>query len=360
MSRTAKLIALLVTASAVFTLWPFEFQLPLFSVPNGAKLDQDGALVFESAGIVVDPAGGKMLYERLRDGRAITVAIVADSLSTKQAETGPGRRVSLSTDPHQRNITVGPRTDSLIFRIRTPETGDNGIVPGLRARSAFRPGHKQVLGATYDGERFRLFVDGRLADEQSSQGGLFSDWNPGYPLIFGNEATGDRPWLGRIYDVAVYDTAFDPKRVASLSPASLANQSPDRIYSLTARCLLRASRRATGDEGTLLGNCQIPRLLRVRHSIELFSAKSRDASDYFHGVVVWLPTGFVLGLALRLSSLKIVFLLIGTWATVLESAQMFVPSRSSSLTDLLVTFAAGSAGCLISRHIGRKCSTRLL
>ena len=84
MSRTAKLIALLVTASAVFTLWPFEFQLPSFSVPNGAKFDQDGALVFGSAGIVVDPAGGKMLYERLRDGRAITVAIVADSLSTAQ------------------------------------------------------------------------------------------------------------------------------------------------------------------------------------------------------------------------------------------------------------------------------------
>ena len=30
-------------------------------------------------------------------------------------------------------------------------------------------------------------------------------WDPGYPLLIGNEATLDRPWLGKIFFVALYD-----------------------------------------------------------------------------------------------------------------------------------------------------------
>lgn len=36
-----------------------------------------------------------------------------------------------------------------------------------------------------------------------------SNWDDGYPLLIGNEATGDRPWRGRVYSLEVTDT-FTP------------------------------------------------------------------------------------------------------------------------------------------------------
>ena len=37
----------------------------------------------------------------------------------------------------------------------------------------------------------------------------FRNWQADYAFLFGNEATGDRPWSGRIFEVALYDRALD-------------------------------------------------------------------------------------------------------------------------------------------------------
>ena len=41
----------------------------------------------------------------------------------------------------------------------------------------------------------------------------FSNWDTDYPLQLGNEATLDRPWLGKIFLLAVYDRALSPDEV---------------------------------------------------------------------------------------------------------------------------------------------------
>ena len=40
-------------------------------------------------------------------------------------------------------------------------------------------------------------------------------WEPGYPLLIGNEATLDRPWLGKVFFVALYDRALPPQEIES-------------------------------------------------------------------------------------------------------------------------------------------------
>ncbi len=42
------------------------------------------------------------------------------------------------------------------------------------------------------------------------------NWNPTYPLLLGNENTGDRPWSGRIYDVQLADLALTKAAVADV------------------------------------------------------------------------------------------------------------------------------------------------
>lgn len=42
-----------------------------------------------------------------------------------------------------------------------------------------------------------------------------SDWDPQFPFQLGNEATLDRPWLGRIYLVSIHERALLPREIAT-------------------------------------------------------------------------------------------------------------------------------------------------
>jgi VanZ family protein len=44
-------------------------------------------------------------------------------------------------------------------------------------------------------------------------GPVFFNWDPDYPLQLGNEVTLDRPWLGKIFLLAIYDRALSPDEV---------------------------------------------------------------------------------------------------------------------------------------------------
>ena len=54
----------------------------------------------------------------------------------------------------------------------------------------------------------RLYLDGVLITS-ATVGGNLSNWNTSYPLLLANELTGNRPWLGTLHLVAVYDSALD-------------------------------------------------------------------------------------------------------------------------------------------------------
>ncbi|MBN1675109.1 MAG: FecR domain-containing protein [Kiritimatiellae bacterium] len=49
--------------------------------------------------------------------------------------------------------------------------------------------------------------------QRRETGGRFSNWDPRLPLVLGNELTGDRPWLGELHLVAVYNRALSPAEI---------------------------------------------------------------------------------------------------------------------------------------------------
>jgi hypothetical protein len=58
-----------------------------------------------------------------------------------------------------------------------------------------------------------LYVNG-TAIESGHVGGDLSNWEDGFRLALGNELTEDRPWLGELYRVAMYDRALDAGQIA--------------------------------------------------------------------------------------------------------------------------------------------------
>ena len=58
-----------------------------------------------------------------------------------------------------------------------------------------------------------IYVDGEVAVSGDITGNL-SNWDLGYSLILGNEASGDRPWLGSFDLVAIYGRALSFEEVS--------------------------------------------------------------------------------------------------------------------------------------------------
>lgn len=95
-----------------------------------------------------------------------------------------------------------------------------------------------------------LLITGVLASvavvtAAGSYGSSLANWNHDYPLVLGNEHTGDRPWAGRLHGTAMYPLPLDPQQVASIaSESSMGPGSIERRRELGALLVL------TFDEGS--------------------------------------------------------------------------------------------------------------
>ena len=83
-----------------------------------------------------------------------------------------------------------------------------------------------------------LYVNGAVIQSGDVRGDL-SDWEDDFRLALGNELTGDRPWLGELYRVALYDRALDAGQIVRLAKAG-------RDQSATGALVLYEFRDGTG------------------------------------------------------------------------------------------------------------------
>jgi hypothetical protein len=129
------------------------------------------------------------------------------------AQDGPAGIVSLSADASARNFTLGQRSDTWDVRLRSTTSTANGI-PSLQTASGSldtRVFHI-VFTHSVSGAR-KMFIDG-VETAAVTAGGDLTGWNELYHLLVANEAGGDdRPWLGDLNLVAIYDRALDPQEI---------------------------------------------------------------------------------------------------------------------------------------------------
>lgn len=78
------------------------------------------------------------------------------------SQRGPARIVTSSRDVYSCNFMLGQVASALTFRLRTPNTGGNGINPALYTRPVLVANHPSFIAVTYDGKRSKLYVDGKV------------------------------------------------------------------------------------------------------------------------------------------------------------------------------------------------------
>ncbi len=162
------------------------------------------------------------------------------------AQAGPARIVSLSTDNYSRATTLGQTGNAAGYaynvRLNTTSTDQNGM-PECSSNEDFKIVSLQHI--VYTRDRYgneKIYVNG-LERYSGKRTGDFSSWGDGYKLVLANELTGNRPWRGTYYLVAIYNRALNDKEVVQnynagygklLFNSVLDNLEPETHYYLSA------------------------------------------------------------------------------------------------------------------------------
>jgi hypothetical protein len=135
---------------------------------------------------------------------------------------GPGRIVTMSKNWYYRNFTLGQAGDTFNQRLRTTATDANGIAPLVTPNGYLTSKLTHVLYIFDDTATARIYVNGAEASS-SKIGGDLSNWYGAYYFGLGNEMTLDRPWLGELYMVAIYNRALNADEIDQNFRAGLDN-----------------------------------------------------------------------------------------------------------------------------------------
>ncbi|MEM9598199.1 MAG: LamG domain-containing protein, partial [Acidobacteriota bacterium] len=172
---------------------------------DGGGIALESPTVLESAGAA----------DKISDAVALSGALTLEAwlAPTDLTLGGPARIVSLSDGWHDRNLTLGQGdgaggTDFYDLRLRSTATNANGYPSTAAPTGSLETGLQHVVATRSADGWIRLYVDDRLVTSRRMTGSL-AGWDSAYPLLLGNETTGDRPWLGELHLVAIYDRALD-------------------------------------------------------------------------------------------------------------------------------------------------------
>lgn len=185
----------------------------------GLRLREPVRLVSREAGAAISRA------IRERDAFSVVLRLVPDTGEPDFdiRRVGAARILSLSTDSHQRNLTIGQGEmragwEALSVRLRHAGGHSNGlpavVVPGGMAGAvAFD------LLVSYDRQGgLRIYRDGSLIEQRADLGSLV-DWSGSMPLVIGGEigvpADEMRPWTGTIQHLRIFDRAMAPQDLQS-------------------------------------------------------------------------------------------------------------------------------------------------
>lgn len=182
-----------------------------------------GGLSIDSATIISTTGAATKVIDAAQETDEISIEVWMKPANLTQ--DGPARMVTISADLTNRNTTLGQSQSGIEARLRSTATNDNGA-PGLATASGAISATLTHVVFTRDNDGQRtLYIDG-VQVASDTKGGNFSNWDAAYHLALGNELTADRPWLGELHLVAIYNRALTPAEVSQNYTVGLDDPDP--------------------------------------------------------------------------------------------------------------------------------------
>jgi hypothetical protein len=343
----------------IVLLYPYRFRKPTNHL---AWTSEANGVIFPSVGVIRSKHTPEALHNALISGQGLSVEVWLSAANIHQI--GPARIVSYSLNPSFRNFSLAQQGASLVMRLRTTKTNMNGTNPELTVENVFRAQVLEHIVVTYDFMKQRVYLNGQLRLEAPIPGGNFANWDPHYPLLLGNERTGDRPWEGSLFLAAIYNRAL-------LSEDVYQNYRTGKTFLATDG----APTKRVGDALVVLYlfnensgkviwdqsgspaklDLVIPKDMVKRFLDREFALNGSAAKDAAFNLAAFILLGFLIRQAIQKShrsrlkaSLAVI---VGglLFSVTIESLQYFIEDRSSSMLDVL----SNTAGVLLGLGLKR-------
>ncbi len=169
-----------------------------------------GGVVLTGKTMIASPGPAAKITKACVDSREMTLEVWLEPANTTQG--GPARIVTLSRDASSRNFTLGQCATKYDVRFRTTRTTHNGSPSLQTTEGAASTGLTHVVYTHDASGRRRLYVNG-TERAAGTIGGDLSNWDGSFKLALGDEVSGGRPWMGKLYLIAVYRRALGPEEV---------------------------------------------------------------------------------------------------------------------------------------------------
>ncbi|WP_197455682.1 DUF1592 domain-containing protein [Stieleria neptunia] len=169
-----------------------------------------GALVVESSSSIASTEPATKIIAAVKKSNAISVEAWLKPANRSQA--GPARIVSISADTSNRNLTLGQDKDLYDVRLRATGSDNNGLPSTSSPKRSLQTRLTHVVFTRDARGKALIYLDGKRVASKTVKGN-FRNWDNRQRLFLANEATKDRPWLGELHRVAIYDRALTDKDV---------------------------------------------------------------------------------------------------------------------------------------------------
>ena len=344
-------------------LVPFDFDF--MKINNAKWVKYRNGVEFDQRGQIISKGSTHGLYEMLTKGDGLALEVWVKPFNTIQ--DGPARILSYSIDPFMRNFTLAQSKDNLVMRLRTEITDLNGERPHIEISGIFESNKVYHIIINYNFVRECVFINGKKRKCDALIKGNFSNWDSSFKLVIGNEATGDRPWLGEIYYVAIFDKALNSREIKLRYQTGLQNTMCSNVAQMTNGTIPVVCYLFNEKEGNKVldaglspykFNLHIPDKLPATPFLNLPSLRDLHNSfftiDGLLNILGFIPLGFLLHrlIKLRLFSFQAIstVLIIGLSISLgCEILQHFLPSRDSSFLDVLTNMFGLSLGITIDK-----------
>lgn len=328
-------LALYLLLLGIACLWPYNFfQENRVSVRNGAIRFSNPGTAFTRSPVSLPQGGGPFsLLLRYTCRRPMENAWI----------THWGESMGRYT------ILVGQFSNQILVDL---SAGPDRRRSRVFVQGQVRPDTAVWLGVVYDGALLEVYFDGSRKGAAAVHVAAEGSPATAYPLVLGSHANGKFPWNGELEAFALFGRALTPEEL-SRPEALLREGDPLLRYDFAA---------ATGGIVPDGGSAPAPTALVI-------PARFRPATlspfvppqnywqrgplyrDIIANVVLFLPFGVLLAALLhgrrRPGTIVVMVLLIsGAVSAAIELLQAILPTRWSSLTDLVTNTAGGALGAL--------------
>ncbi len=170
---------------------------------------EGGLQILKPTIIQTDQPPTRLISAVRRSGEISVEAWVRPKDTTQE---GPARMVTVSKDSGARNFTLGQEGDRFEARMRTTKTSRNGVPSVVSPARTAKTKLTHVMYTHGKDGKTRIYVNGKQTAEKQIDG-TTARWDESFRFGLVNELSQDRPWLGKLYLVAMYSRALSAKEV---------------------------------------------------------------------------------------------------------------------------------------------------